>query len=325
MVSIVIIGGSFGGLTTAFELKRLLGRKHEITIVSDTDTFVFIPSLPWLALGLRKTRDIIIKLKLLLDKGDIGFIHAAAERIDPEKGIVYTTSGLVHYDYLIIATGAYLEFEAVPGLGPDKYTDCICTLEHAEKAHHSWKRFIEGLGPIVIGSAQGVSCFGPAYEFAFEIDSIVRRLRKKHKVPMFFITSEPYVGHFGIAGLRNSKRLMEDEFAERDIKVIPNVAIEEITPGNIKLKDGTVLPFKYSMIVPAFKGVKAVEISGLGNPRAFLPVDEFYRHTKYKNIYAVGVSVAIAPPEQTPVPTGVPKTGNMTVKMAKKSCKTHPF
>ena len=34
-----------------------------------------------------------------------------------------------------------------------------------------------------------------------------------------------------------------------------------------------------------------------------------------RNIFAIGVAMAIAPPEVTTLPTGVPKTGFMTVKM----------
>ncbi len=118
-----------------------------------------------------------------------------------------------------------------------------------------------------------------------------------------------------LADLGNSRRFIEDEFAERDIKPIVSQAIEEITPGEIKLKDGTKIPFKLAMIAPPFKGVPAV--APLGNPRGFIPVDKNYRHTKHKNIFSIGVAMAIAPPEQTPVPVGVPKTGFMTVKMAK--------
>jgi len=113
---------------------------------------------------------------------------------------------------------------------------------------------------------------------------------------------------------------MEDEFAKRDIKVITNAAVEEFIPNEIKLKDGSKIQHKLAMFAPAMKGVPAV--AHLGNPRGFIPVDGKYRHTKHKNIFAVGVAVAIAPPEQTPVPTGVPKTGYMTVKMAKTAAAT---
>lgn len=162
---------------------------------------------------------------------------------------------------------------------------------------------------------RGVSCFGPAYEYLFEIDADLRRRKIRHKVPITFITSEPYIGHFGIGGLSNSKRLMEDEFAKRDIKFLINQAVEEILPGEIRLKNGTRLPFKLSMLAPAMKGVPAV--SSTGNPRGFIPVDKYFRHSKYNNIFSAGVAVHIAPPEPTPVPTGVPKTGYMTVRMAR--------
>jgi sulfide:quinone oxidoreductase len=123
-----------------------------------------------------------------------------------------------------------------------------------------------------------------------------------------------------VGGLGNSKRFIEDEFTERDIKPMVSQAIEEVTPGEIKLKGGAKIPFKLAMIAPPFRGVPAV--APLGNPRGFIPVDKNYRHTKYKNIFAIGVAIAIAPPEVTPVPTGVPKTGFMTVKMAKTAAAT---
>ncbi|MFN3740540.1 MAG: NAD(P)/FAD-dependent oxidoreductase [Thermodesulfovibrionales bacterium] len=316
MARIVIIGGSFGGLTAAFELKRLLGKKADIAVISDEDRFIFIPSLPWLSFGWRKKEDITLTLRPILERKDINFIHEPARGIEPDNSMVFTNTKEIPFDYLIIATGPYLAFDEVPGLGPEKgYTDCIFTLPQAERTYESWKRFLEEPGPVVIGAVQGVSCFGPAYEYLFEVDAELRRRRLRHKVPITFITSEPYIGHFGIAGLSNSKRLMEDEFAKRDIKFMVNQAVEEIVPGEIRLKDSTKLPFKLSMLAPAMKGVPAV--ASVGNPRGFIPVDKYYRHPKYKNIFSAGVAVAIAPPEPTPVPTGVPKTGYMTVRMAK--------
>lgn len=315
MARIVVLGGSFGGLTSAFELKRLLGKRAELTLVSDEDKFVFIPSLPWLSLGWRKREDITFPIKPVLDKKGIRFIHAPATGVDPDASKVFTTAGEIPYDYLVIATGPHLAFEEVPNFGPEKgYTECIFTLGQAERAYNRWQAFLKDPGPVVVGSVQGVSCFGPVYEYAFEVDTELRRRRLRHKVPITFITSEPYIGHFGIGGLGPSRRWMEDEFAERDIRFLTNQAIEEFTPDEVRLKDGTRIPFRLAMFAPPMKGVQAV--AHLGNPRGFIPVDKNYRHPRYRNIFSVGVAVAIAPPEPTPVPTGVPKTGYMTVKMA---------
>ena len=321
MVKVVIAGGSFGGLTTAFELKRLLNGKVDVTVLCDEEEFVFMPSLPWVAMGWKKPSDITLSLRKILTPKGINFVHSAVETVNPEKSVVKTKDTEFQYDYFVIATGPFLAFEDIPGLGPDKgHTECIFTLKQAEKANKAWNKFLEGPGPVVVGSVQGVSCFGPPYEYAFEIDTELGRRKIRHKVPITFVTSEPYIGHFGIGGLKTSRRVLEDEFANRDIKIIANQAVEEFTPGEAKLKDGTKLPYKLSMFAPAFKGVSAV--APLGNPRGFIPVDKNYRHTKYSNILAIGVAMAIAPPEQTPVPTGVPKTGYMTVEMAKDAART---
>lgn len=320
MAKIVVLGGSFGGLTTAFELKRLLGKKADITVLCDTDEFVFIPSLPWLSMGWREKKDITLPLKPILERKGINFLHIEAKGVDADSSRVITEKEALPYDYLVIATGPYLTFEEVPGLGPEKgYTECIFTLPQAERAKRAWDRFLESPGPLVIGSVQGVSCLGPPYEYAFEADMELRRRKIRHKVPMFFITSEPYIGHFGIGGLGVSRRWMEDEFSQKDIKILANQAVEEFTPAEVRLKDGTGVPFKLAMFAPAMKGVPVV--AHLGNPRGFIPTGEHMRHKTYKNIFIVGVAVAIAPPEPTPVPTGVPKTGFMTVKMAKTAAK----
>ena len=76
------------------------------------------------------------------------------------------------------------------------------------------------------------------------------------------------------------------------------------------------LPFKFSMMIPAFKGVDVVAaVEGLCNPRGFVLVDEHQRSKKYRNIFSAGVCIAIPPVEPTPVPTGAPKTGYMIESM----------
>ncbi len=319
MSRIVIIGGSFGGLTAAFELRRKLGKEHEITVICDQERFVFIPSLPWLCMGWVEEKDIALDLKKILGSKGIKFVHAEATKIDPERKVVSTTAGDLSYDYVVISTGPFLNFDTVPGSHPKEgFTHSVFTLDYALEAAKAWKEFLKDPGPMVVGAAQGASCFGPAYELAYMADTVLRKKRLRHKVPITLVTSEPYLGHMGLGGVGKSRRAIEDEFQERDIKSIVNAEIERITRDEIKLKDGTVLKHKFSMIVPSFRGVDAIMNSpGLGNPKGFIPVDEHYRHQKYQNVYAVGVAIAIAPPEQTPVPVGVPKTGYMTEHMAK--------
>ncbi len=84
--------------------------------------------------------------------------------------------------------------------------------------------------------------------------------------------------------------------------------------GNIKQMHA--LPFAYSMMLPAFTGVDAVMgIEGLVNEKGFVLTDAYQRNPTFKNIFSVGVCIAIPPVEKTPVPVGVPKTGYMIESM----------
>ncbi|HLE17570.1 MAG TPA: FAD/NAD(P)-binding oxidoreductase [Syntrophales bacterium] len=321
MANIVIIGASTGGLPAAYEMKAALGSGHSVTIISNTEIFHFVPSNPWVAVGWRSRKDISFSLKEPLEKKGIKFIPEGAAAIDPVKKNIKTSSGaVVPYNYLIIATGPKLAFDDVPGLGPEGHTVSVCTVDHAEKAFERYQRFLENPGPVVIGAAQGASCFGPAYEFAFILDADLRKRKIRRKVPITFITPEPYIGHMGLSGVGDSKGLLEHELRERHISWLTNTRIKRVEDGKMivdVLNEGErELPFGYSMIIPSFKGVDAVaSVEGLCNPKGFVVVDKFQRSPKYPDIYAIGVCIAIAPLEATPIPTGVPKTGFMIESM----------
>ena len=321
MAKIVIIGASTGGLPAAYEMKAMLGSSHEVTVISNTETFHFVPSNPWVGVGWRTRKDISFPLRSHLEKKGIKLIAEAAHKIDPAKSEVITAAGtVVPYDYLVIATGPKLAFEEIEGVGPAKNTVSICTVDHAEDAYEKYLNFLKEPGPIVVGAAQLASCFGPAYEFAFILDTDLRRRKIRKKIPITFVTSEPYIGHLGLGGVGDTKGLMEHEMRERDIKWITNAKIKKAEHGKMTVEiigEGEKeLPFKYSMILPAFKGVDAVaQVEGLCNPRGFVIVDAFQRSPKYPNIYGIGVGIAIPPVEVTPVPTGAPKTGYMIESM----------
>lgn len=321
MAKVVIIGASTGGLPAAYEIKAMLGKAHEVTVVSNVENFHFVPSNPWVAVGWRTREDISLPLKPYLAKKGIRFNAEGAKTIDPAKKQVITSSGtVIPYDYLVIATGPKLAFEDIEGLGPGLNTSSVCTVDHAEKAYSDFRSLVANPSPVVIGAAQGASCFGPAYEFAFILDTALKKAKVRKKVPMTFITSEPYIGHMGLNGVGDSKGLLEHELRERHIAWHTNTKIKKVEKGKMTievLNEGEKeLPFAFSMIIPPFKGVDAVAaVPGLCNPKGFVIIDEYQRSPKYPEIYSVGVCVAIAPLEATPVPTGVPKTGYMIESM----------
>ena len=316
---IIIIGGSFGGLTAAYELRKRLDRgKCEITLLSREPRFVFIPSLPWVAIGSKRLDQISFDLSRPLARRGIRFIHTTVEGIDPVEQRVFAGGESYSWDYLVIATGHRSANETVPGLGPwDGRGHSLMSPPEAVEARDALKAFLEEPGPMVVGCAPGASCIGPAYEFAFEIDHLLRQRRLRHKVPIVFVTPEPFLGHFGVGGMGKVRQFLEGELEARDIRAFTSAAVSGITDASVHLADGRTFESRFSLIIPPLAGVKAVsESRGLSNPKGFIPVDAGYRHLKFPNVYAVGVAVAFPPVEETPVPVNFPKTGHMTEQMA---------
>jgi sulfide:quinone oxidoreductase len=324
---IIVLGAGLGGTIAAYEIKAAVKDKAEVMTVSDSETYSFVPSNPWVAVRWREPEAIQVHLPPVFAKKKIGFTAVGAKRVHPqEKRVELNDGSSLAYDYLVIATGPDLAFDEIEGLGPNGgHTVSICQTAHASKAADAFDAFCENPGPIVVGAVQAASCFGPAYEFALILDTELRKRKIRDKVPMTFVTSEPYVGHLGLDGVGDTKGLLESEMRNRHIKWITNAKVAKVEAGMMHVEeigeDGAVrkahdLPFGFSMMLPAFRGVPAVRgIEGLTNPRGFILVDKHQRNPAFPDIFALGVCVAIPPTGPTPVPVGVPKTGFMIESM----------
>ncbi|MDF2141316.1 FAD/NAD(P)-binding oxidoreductase [Paenirhodobacter sp. CAU 1674] len=326
MAHIVVLGAGLGGAIMAYELREAVRKEDKITVITKDPKYHFVPSNPWIAVGWRDRKDITVDLAPTMKKKGIEFIPVAAEKLHPEENRVELVDGQsVSYDYIVIATGPELAFDEIEGFGPEGHTQSICHIDHAEQARVAFDRFCEKPGPIIIGAVQGASCYGPAYEFTFILDTALRKAKIRDQVPMTFITSEPYVGHLGLDGVGDTKGLLESEMRNKHIKWMTSSRVKKVEDGKMIVEeiadDGSVksekeMPFGYAMMLPAFRGIKAVSgIEGLSNPRGFTIVDKHQRNPKYPNVFAVGVCVAIPPMGPTPVPCGVPKTGFMIESM----------
>ena len=326
MAKIVIVGAGIGGIPMAFEMKENARKQDEVVVIADTPTFHFVPSNPWVAVNWRKPSDIKVELAPVFKKKKITFIQNKVVKFKPAENKVELADGShVDYDYLIIATGPKLAFEEIPGLGPDGHTQSVCHVDHAGESGQFWDGFVKEPGPIIIGAVQGASCFGPAYEYLFIAETDLRKRGIRDKVKMTYVTSEPYIGHLGLGGVGDTRGMLERELRNKHINWICNAKVDKIEAGMMFVteydetgqeKKKHELPFKHSMMLPAFKGVDGLMgIEGLVNPRGFVIVDEHQRNPTFKNVYSIGVCIAIPPLEQTPVPTGTPKTGYMIESM----------
>jgi sulfide:quinone oxidoreductase len=280
-----------------------------------------------------------------LERKGAEFLQATARRIDASRQEVEISllespdrSEAIAFDYLLIATGPHVQFDAVPGIGPHSgFTESICTIEHAERAGAAWKAFLKDPGPVIVGATQGSACYGAAYEFVFNLEYALRRAGIRDKASVTYVTSEPFAGHFGIGGMKHAQGMTEWFFRHTGINWAVNSVLDRVTPGEVHFKAGQLtmakggdsavdlagksLPFKYSMIIPPFLGVEVVRASGLGNERGFVVTDDYFRHLQHRNVFAAGVAVAVAPPAPCEAGCSVPKTGYISEVMAHTAAK----
>ena len=318
---IVIVGTNFGGYTAALELKELVGDNHEITVIANTHKFLFFPSLIWYPFGLRDEKDITFDVRHQYSKHSIKFIEDEVDLFDPpNNGVITRHNGIVSYDYLIIATGPKVDYDYIPGLREHSYS--IVGLNPAQRTREAWQRFLADPGPVVIASAQGAACFGAAYEFLFNVRYQLAKNSLDKTCSLTYSTAEPFLAHFGINGFGNAQQMCEWFFKHYHIQAHLNASIKEVRADGVELENGEFLPSKFTMIMPRFLGIDAVRNTPqLANDKGFIVTDKGYRHHIFPNIFAAGVAVHIAPPGETPVPCGVPKTGYPTEQMAKTAVK----
>lgn len=319
MANVAVIGAGLGGLPAAYELRHLLPQEHTVTLISGEPNFTFIPGLIQVALDLKPLEHIQLDLAKLAQRHRLNWVPGPVTAMDLNtRQITVASEQVIDYDYALIATGASLAFDLVPGLGPHGgFTHSVCTPDHALEARAAWLEFLENPGPLVVGAAPGAGCFGPAYEFVLMAEHQLRRRGIRDRVQITYITPEPYAGHLGVSGVKNAREFTAELMAQRGVAVIENAAISAADTNGITLADGRQIPAKYAMVLPAFRGAKFIHtIPGLGDAKGFIPILPTQRHSQFPEIYAAGVSIQLAQPDKTDIPIGMPKSGQMTEAMA---------
>lgn len=321
MKEIVVVGGNFAGMTAALELKRRMKKEAHVTVISKIREFVYIPSLIWVPFGRRRAEDVTLDVEPIFTKRGVDFLLDEVVKVIPEQNKVQTKGGKeLAYDELVLASGAELKWDSVPGLGPKAHSRSIFTPAHATATYEAWKEFVKNPGPAVIGAVPGASCMGAGYEYLMNFEQYCRKAKIRGKVKITWITPEPFLGHFGIGGMRGAESLLKTFFKKLDIDFRADAAITEVKENSVVLKTGEEIPAKWKLLVPPFVGQKFVfDSPGLGDEKGFIPTDNGYRHTKFKNVWAAGLGAAVPNPfkGQGSVPFGVPKTGYPSDEMGK--------
>lgn len=298
MARILILGAGISGHTAARYLNRLVGKQHEIVVVSPNPKWNWIPSNIWVGVGQMTEDDVTFPLADVYQKIGVDFRQAKGLSVHPEGDaesatpyvtIEYTLPGKegqqekITYDYLVNATGPKLNFAATEGLGPDQgHTVSVCTAKHALEANEKLQTTVEALRrgerkTLVIGTGHGMcTCQGAAFEYIYNVDHILREAGVRDMARIVWISNEYELGDFGMGGVHierggyitNGKTFAESLMVERGIEWIIRAAVKKVEAGKIHYEtlDGAMheLEFDFSMLIPPFAGVglKAFDKAG---------------------------------------------------------------
>ncbi len=297
MATVVVLGGSFGGLTTAYELQRHLKaagaeRRHNVCLVADRPTFTYRPALPWLIFGQRTPAGVSFDLAEACKKRGLSFIHGHVSDIDLARKSVRVGAGHLFYDHLVLAPGADRLADRTPGLAA--HTHNPLWLDDALDLRQAIRHFRGG--PAVIGTAGPSPWTCPAYELLwFLVDRLDRRGRLGDAT-LQFVTAEPTF-MFSV-GPEKSKALAE-RAASRGVRVHAGVEVKLVEDGTVELSDGQRLPSELTVLLPRMRPAPVVAALNRleRNDEGFLEVGldmRVERRDQHDGLWAVGDIVGFA-------------------------------
>jgi NADH dehydrogenase FAD-containing subunit len=286
---VAVLGGGFGGLEAAFSLRKAVGDAASITLVSDLDHFYFKPNSIYVPFGLDPQ-----KLRLPLERPTrrrgIELIKDRALGVDPEARRVETETSKLDYDFLIIATGAGMRAEEIPGL--------------PEFAHGTWTaedmlRLRQAFGELVEDARQAErrrvlflvppnnKCAGPLYEIVLMLDTWLRKHGAAGKIEIVWTTYEPTFIHAFGPRLHD---VVVEEFDRRGIEGHTGYVVEEVGQEQVRYANGETLDYDLLVSFPPY--IAANSFSGLpSDERGFLRTELATRQVVgHPEIYAVGDS-----------------------------------
>ena len=312
MAKTVIIGSGFSGHYAALILRDALKgkRDHEITAINLHPKFTYIPSLVWVGAGQIKVDEAQFELQPVYDKLGIKFIQGRAEEIHPDENYLMVdvdqNTTRVDYDYLIIATGPKLGFEATPGLGPETgYTNSICTPPHATSTAKNYWELIKRLekgdkAKIVVGMGHGMcTCQGAAFEYISIVHNDLKDRGLRDQVELTWVSNEPKAGDFGIDGFEmqrgpiifTAEDMATSLFEDYGVKWHLNSHVHKVDEKTIyfETREGEhkEVNFDFAMLIPKFLGQPLAFVDKDGNdirdkmcnPAGFIKVDGKYGKT----------------------------------------------
>lgn len=303
--TILILGGGVGGVVAANQLRKRLHGRHRIVLVDKQLQHHFAPSFLWLMLGWRQPQQIARNLTRLLHKG-VEFVQAEVKHLDAQRGVVHTNGRELNYDYLVVALGAELAPETIPGLAEVAHT--VYTLEGAKRLCGALANFSGGSVAIVIASTP-FKCPAAPYETALLLDYFFRERKIRPRVELQIFTPEPQPMPVAGPELGGAIRqmLVQRNIAYHPTTKLTGLSLRELTfeNPNRPLKDSlrkVGVNFDLLIAIPPHRCPQPIREAGLTNETGWVTVDAGTLQTVHENIYALGDITAIKLPSGMMLP-----------------------
>jgi sulfide:quinone oxidoreductase len=279
---IVVLGGGVGGTLAANLLSKALGKEAAVTVVDGTGMHLYQPGFLYVALDQANALWLTRDERTLLRK-QVELIVDQATKIDPAAQTVsLARGGTVAYDYLILATGARLDRESVPGYGG---TQDFYSLEGALRLREELRRF-KG-GRILVGVA-GIpyKCPPAPVEFVLMLEEHLRKrgIREKSSVTLLSPLNRAFP-------VESASKMVQPIMARRGIELAPffNVDSVDAAKGVVSSIEGESFEYDLLVLVPPHRGAKVIEDSGLGDESGWIPTDRAtLAHQQHDRIFALG-------------------------------------
>ncbi len=290
----LILGGGFGGIAAAVELRRHLDRDdHEIVLVDRSPGFV---------MGLRKLWELVghgtiaggTRQRALLEQHGVEFVQAEIAAIDPVARAADTSEGRFEGDHLVVALGAVSRPGLVPGLTDHGHD--VWHFGGIPAAAEALRAFDGGRILVLIAGAP-YPCPPAPYECAIHLHDhlVARGLRDRSEIAV--ATLQPMLmPNAGRAG----SEWMAQQLAERGIAVRTGTKTERVEAGRVVFSDDDEMPFDLLVAVPPHRPPAVVAASGLTAEHGWIAVDAGTLATSHPGVYAVGDVTLI------PLPNGMP-------------------
>lgn len=295
--TILILGGGVGGIVSANALRQRLGPEHRIVVVDKRGEYVFTPSLLWVMVGWRRAAQITKDLRRMVRPG-VEVLKAEVQEIDPQRAVVRVDSDELAYDHLVVALGAELAPEAMPG-----FSETAHTPYDLEGAAGLWSALgdFEGGRVAVLVSATPYKCPAAPYETALLLDDHFRRRGMRDRVEIQVYTPEP--APMGVAGPAMGRAVVA-MLEAKGITFNSQLSLTRIDPANKELVFDNREPATFDFLagVPPHKPPRAVRESPLANQAGWVPVDRHTLKTGYENVYAIGDVTAVTLANDKPLP-----------------------